>query len=200
MKGIPVLGPVMLIAAAVLVSSQSQAGEISRGALLAYTCAGCHGTNGNSNGPATPSLAGASRDYLVEVMQQYRAGERASTIMGRIARGYSDEEIRAMAGFFSKQEFEPAKNQPFDADQVEKGARLHHKYCEKCHGKGGASAEDDAGILAGQWTPYLRYTLDDMRTGKSPLSKKMKKKLEKLHQKSGDAGIEQLLDFYASRK
>ncbi|BAO45012.1 c-type cytochrome [Thiolapillus brandeum] len=198
MKGIPVLGLVSLMVA--VVPGQSQAGEISRGALLAYTCAGCHGANGNSNGPATPSLAGASRDYFVEVMHQYQADERASTIMGRIARGYGDAEIQAMAEFFSRQGFEPAKSQPFDPDHVEKGARLHHQYCEKCHGKGGASAEDDAGILAGQWTPYLRYTLDDIRTGKSPSSKKMKRKLEEMHRKSGDAGIEQLLDFYASRK
>lgn len=174
--------------------------ETPSAAMLGYTCAGCHGTNGNSNGPATPSLAGASKDYIIEVMDYYATGERVSTIMGRIAKGYTKDEVKAIAEFFSKQKFVPAKGQEFDAKLAKKGAKLHDKYCEKCHADGGTSSEDDAGILAGQWVPYLRYTLADMQAGKSHVPKKMKKKLKKLHKKAGDAGIEQLINFYASRK
>ncbi|WP_456414223.1 c-type cytochrome [Thiolapillus sp.] len=180
--------------------STSAVAETPSAAMLAYTCAGCHGTNGNSHGPATPSLAGASKDYIVEIMEYYASGERASTIMGRIAKGYTKEEIEAMADFFSKQKFVPAKGQKFDPKLAKKGAKLHDKYCEKCHEDGGASSEDDTGILAGQWTPYLKYTLADMMAGKSHMSKKMKKKLKKLHKKAGDAGIEQLLHYYASKQ
>ncbi|WP_456376572.1 c-type cytochrome [Thiolapillus sp.] len=189
----------VLIASGFAFSTSAMA-ETPSATMLAYTCVGCHGTNGNSHGPATPSLAGASKDYIIEIMDYYASGERASTIMGRIAKGYTKEEVESMAEFFSKQKFVPAKGQKFDAKLAKKGAKLHDKYCEKCHEDGGTSSEDDTGILAGQWAPYLKYTLADMMAGKSHMSKKMKKKLEKLHKKSGDAGIEQLLHYYASKK
>ena len=86
-------------------------------------------------------------------------------------------QVKAIAEFFSKQKFVQAKDQEFDAKLAKKGAKLHDKYCEKCHADGGTSSEDDAGILAGQWVPYLRYTLADMQVGKSHVPKKMKKKL-----------------------
>jgi len=190
---------VALVAGGLALSGEAMA-ETPSASMLANTCAGCHGTNGNSQGPATPSLAGASKDYLIEVMEYYKTGERASTIMGRIAKGYTKEEIERIADFFSKQAFVPAKGQEFDSGLAKKGAKLHDKYCEKCHADGGSSSEDDAGILAGQWTPYLKHTLADMMSGKSHMPKKMKKKLKKLHEKAGDAGIDQLFNFYASKK
>jgi len=168
--------------------------------MLANTCAGCHGTGGVSNGPATPTIAGISEEYFKEIMEAYKSGDRRSTIMGRIAKGYSEEEIELLAGYFSKKKFIPAKGQQSDAKLAKKGAKLHDKYCEKCHGDGGTSTEDDAGILAGQWKPYLQYTLSDFLSGKSEMPKKMRKKLKKLHDKKGDAAIEALLNYYASRK
>lgn len=168
--------------------------------MLAYTCVGCHGNNGNSLGPATPSIAGVSTDYFIEIMGYYATGERASTIMGRIAKGYTPEETELMAGFFAKQTFIPATGQKSDPKLAKKGAKLHDKYCEKCHAEGGTSSEDDAGILAGQWVPYLKFTMADMKAGKSHMPKKMKKKMKKMHEKAGDAGMEKLLNFYASAK
>ncbi len=174
--------------------------ETPSATMLANTCAGCHGTGGVSHGPATPTIAGVSEEYFKEVMEAYKNGDRRSTIMGRIAKGYSEKEIALLAGYFAKQKFVPAKGQTYDAKLAKKGAKLHDKYCEKCHADGGTSVEDDAGILAGQWTPYLKFTLSDFLAGKSEMPKKMKKKLKKLHEKKGDAGIEALLNYYASKK
>jgi len=176
------------------------AADTPSASMLANTCAGCHGTGGVSNGPATPTIAGISEEYFKEIMEAYKSGDRRSTIMNRIAKGYSEEEIKLLAGYFSKKRFVPAKGQKSDPKLAKKGAKLHDKYCEKCHGDGGTSTEDDAGILAGQWKPYLQYTLSDFLSGKSEMPKKMRKKLKKLHSKKGDAGIEALLNYYASRK
>jgi sulfide dehydrogenase cytochrome subunit len=66
-------------------------------AMLSNTCAGCHGTNGASGGPATPTIAGLEEEYFVDVMNQFKSGERYSTIMGHIAKGYTDDEIKKMA-------------------------------------------------------------------------------------------------------
>ncbi|WP_419600097.1 c-type cytochrome [Thiolapillus sp.] len=174
--------------------------EAPAAVLPAYICAGCHGTGGNSNGPAIPTLAGASRDYIIKAMEDYQSDERVSTIMGRIAKGYSKEEIARIADFFSGQAFVPARGQKSNPELAGEGARLHDRYCEECHAKGGSSPENDAGILAGQWTPYLKYTLADMLAGRSRMPQKMKKKLGTLYRKVGDAAVDQLLNYYAGSK
>lgn len=166
--------------------------------MLANTCAGCHGTNGVSQGPASPIIAGISKDYFIDAMKSYREGERAATIMTRIAKGYNDEDVAKMAEFFSKQKF-VAQKQPYDETKAKKGFALHDKYCEKCHEDGGRSAEDDAGILAGQWTPYLKFTFTDFMNGDREMPKKMKKRIDELKARTGDTGFDQLLNFYASQ-
>ncbi|MCW8890068.1 MAG: cytochrome c4 [Sedimenticola sp.] len=168
-------------------------------AMLANTCAGCHGTGGNSMGPAAPSIAGLSPTYFNETMAGFASGEIPSTIMGRIAKGYTEDEIGAMAKFYSGKKFMKAK-QDFDPALADKGAKLHDKYCEKCHADGGQSAEDDAGVLAGQWTPYVNWTLADYKAGDREATKKMKKKLSELLEREGSDGVIALLNFYASQQ
>jgi sulfide dehydrogenase cytochrome subunit len=168
-------------------------------AMLANTCAGCHGTGGNSMGPAAPSIAGLSPTYFNETMAGFASGEIPSTIMGRIAKGYTEDEIKAMSSFYSGKKFMKAK-QDFDPALADKGAKLHDKYCEKCHADGGQSAEDDAGVLAGQWTPYVNWTLADYKAGDREATKKMKKKLEEMLEREGSDGVIALLNFYASQQ
>lgn len=169
--------------------------------MLSDTCAGCHGTAGVSTGPSIPTIAGMSPDYFVSVMEAYKSGDAYSTIMGRIAKGYSEDEIKQMADFYAKKEFVAAP-QKFDAALAKKGAKYHDKYCEKCHSEGGSLAEDDAGILAGQWIPYLEWTLMDVRAGVRVTDKKMVKKLKKLIAKEGNPADVRaaLVNYYASQK
>jgi len=173
--------------------------ETPSATMLAYTCAGCHGTNGSSVGPASPTIAGMSADYFVETMLAYKNATRPSTIMTRIAKGYTDEEIQLMADFFSTQPI-VRQAQAHDNKKAERGRKLHKKYCHKCHEEGGALPEDDAGILAGQWAPFLGFTLTDFLTGNRPMGVKKKQQLDKLIKQQGDAGIEQLIEFYASQQ
>ncbi len=164
---------------------------------LAYTCAGCHGTNGVSNGPATPTLAGMHETYLSDTMIAYRDGERPSTIMTRIAKGYNDEEIAAMSSFFAKQEYVPAE-QSAEGNDAKKGAKLHKKYCEKCHSENGTLADDESGFLSGQWLPYLHYSMDDFLNGDREMTKKMAKKVKEMRKKEGDDAFKTLTDFYGN--
>jgi sulfide dehydrogenase cytochrome subunit len=196
MKNTQTLGAALLLGSLAF-SGTGIAGNASAEA-LAYTCAGCHGTNGASGGPATPSLAGMSAVYIQESMKDFKEGERISTIMTRIAKGYDDADIEKMAKFFAAQKRHTA-DQP-TGKMASQGAKLADKYCEKCHSENGALADDDSGILAGQWSPYLRYTLIDAMDGTHDMGKKMMKKLNQLHKKEGDEGIQALLDFYASQK
>lgn len=188
----------ILIASSVVLAGPVFAATPSA-SMLGNTCAGCHGTNGNSIGPATPTIAGISSEYFIEAMEEYKSGERPSTIMGRIAKGYTEEEIKRMAGFFAKKKMTRLPQQ-VDAKMAKKGMKLHEKFCEKCHEDGGRSTEDDAGILAGQWMPYLHYTMNDFTSGKREMSKKMKKKVEQLQSKGGDEAIDALIQYYGSQK
>ncbi|MGD9944603.1 MAG: cytochrome c [Burkholderiaceae bacterium] len=69
---------------------------------LAANCANCHGTDGRSAG-GTPGLAGLSSAYFIEQMKAFKEGKRPATIMHQLAKGYSDEQIAALAAYFSRQ-------------------------------------------------------------------------------------------------
>lgn len=81
-------------------SLNSQAVEVSQGAMLSNSCAACHGTDGKSPG-AIPSIHGKSAAFISQALKDFRSGKRDSTVMGRHASGYSDEEIQLIADYFA---------------------------------------------------------------------------------------------------
>jgi cytochrome c553 len=71
---------------------------------LAANCASCHGTNGRgAAGSVLPSLAGRPAAEIALAMTQFRAGDRAATVMQQIAKGFTDAEIEALAAWFATQ-------------------------------------------------------------------------------------------------
>jgi sulfide dehydrogenase cytochrome subunit len=85
-----------------LLASPAQTGELTQGEMLSASCAGCHGTDGHSPG-SIPDISGKSAEFIRTSLQEFSSGERESTVMGRQAKGYSDEEIRLIAEYFEKQ-------------------------------------------------------------------------------------------------
>jgi len=166
-------------------------------AALAFTCAGCHGTDGSSVGPSSPSIAGMDPEVFIDAMQAYKFDERNSTIMNRIAKGYSDEQIKGMAWYFAKQKL-LLQPQQYDPQLATLGAKLHEKYCEKCHEDGGRQA--DAGVLAGQWMPYLDNSMVDFIAGKRPYPRKMQRKVEAALEEQNDKAIPALIHYYGSQR
>ena len=73
---------------------------------LAATCASCHGTNGNSQGEVK-ALAGLPADSIVAAFNAYKVGTLPATVMHQIAKGYTDEQIKLIAGYLAAQR--PAK-------------------------------------------------------------------------------------------
>lgn len=69
------------------------------GAMLAQACAGCHGQSGQGMG-AAPVIRGQDSATFIRVWEDFRADERPATIMNRIARGYSEAEVAALAAYF----------------------------------------------------------------------------------------------------
>jgi sulfide dehydrogenase cytochrome subunit len=186
-----------LLAVSVTLGMQVQAAPSAE--MLSYACAGCHGMNGASTGDAIPSIAGLSSTYLVYAMNAYKYDERESTVMGRIAKGYTEDQFELMGEFFAEQEVYKNRAQSFDAVKAAKGKKLHDKYCSRCHTEGGAVAEDDAGQLLGNAKLFLKYSLADFHDGSLAQGRKMKKKIKKMLKRDKDA-FDLIVNYYASSK
>jgi sulfide dehydrogenase cytochrome subunit len=164
--------------------------------MLANTCAGCHGTNGASAGDAMPIIGGMEKEYMQLVLTEFKSGERDSTIMGRIAKGYSDNELKAIASYIAKQ---PWVSSPAKADKklAAMGKKIHEKKCKTCHEDGGRVQEDDAPRLAGQWPDYtMIYLKDCHKKGRRCLPRKMGKRVAELSRKE----LEAMAHYYLSEK
>ncbi len=84
------------------VTAAAQTPEALQARSLAATCANCHGTTGNARGDMKP-LAGVAADKILAQLADYRSGAQPATIMHQIVKGYSDEQLRIIAGFFAAQ-------------------------------------------------------------------------------------------------
>jgi sulfide dehydrogenase cytochrome subunit len=82
------------IAAAVVASAEPPVG--------AAACSGCHPTSTRLASPV-PRLIGLDRPAIVRAMQDFRSGQRAATVMDRISKGFTDEEIQAIAAWYATQ-------------------------------------------------------------------------------------------------
>ena len=183
-----------LSAAALAVSASAFAAPPTPG-MLSNACAGCHGAHGASAGPSMPSLANQSKEAIVVAMKKFKSGERSGSIMGRLAKGYSDEDFAAMGEFFAKEKIH-ATNQTLDAAKVAKGRSLEEANCSRCHMEGGKEGKDDSPVMASQWLPYLQIQMSEYLSGKRKMPEKMAEKVKPLSKQDLDA----LLHFYASVK
>src|SRR5690606_12161287 len=94
------LGLGLLLAAGTLPAMAQSADDIK---VLAGTCSNCHGTDGRSPGPIA-SIAGRPESALRTQLQAFKAETPppGTTIMNRLAKGYTDEQIAALAKHFSQ--------------------------------------------------------------------------------------------------
>ena len=174
---------------------------------LTQSCENCHGKDGVSQDPKIPTIAGNSSYYLVLAMQSFRdkswpcedvkysagphKGETSN--MCKATEKLSDADMESIGDYYADKPFVRAK-QSFDADLAKRGKGIHEMHCAKCHEDGGSSPDDDAGMLAGQWMPYLEEQFKEYKAGKRPMPKKMQPKIEELSQDD----IKALVQYYGS--
>lgn len=86
----------LLFAPPLLSESMAADARPSRGTALMNACAACHGPDGRSQG-AIPSIHALPKEQLVDSLRAFRSGARQGTVMNRIAKGLSDDDITALA-------------------------------------------------------------------------------------------------------
>jgi len=178
-------------------------------AVFEQKCLACHGAGGASQDSSIPTIGGYSAKYIVDSLGNFKkklrscaevtvpSGPKKGTKsdMCKVVAELSAAELEATARYLAGRKFVRAK-QPFDATKAAKGQSVYGKLCRRCHEDGGSSPDEDNGILAGQWTPYLKAQLAAFRAGKRTIDDKMKARLEKVSAEDEEA----LLHFFASQQ
>ena len=100
MKSFAIPVAVIGITVAGFVTSPAHA-DMASGAVLTNTCYSCHGTDGKSVGDM-PTIAGKSESFIAKKLKGFKKGTEDSTVMNKIAKGFTDAEIAAIAKFFAK--------------------------------------------------------------------------------------------------
>jgi len=95
--------PTVLFVAAILLASPATYAQDAAARNLASACAICHGTEGRPATKDVVPLAGLPREHIASQMRAFRDGQRPATVMHQIAKGYTDQQIDAMAGWFASQ-------------------------------------------------------------------------------------------------
>lgn len=69
--------------------------------IMAHSCAACHGTNGQLGDEFFVPLAGMPVNQFVKTMKDFKEGRRPATLMGHVANGFTDADLKQMAEFFA---------------------------------------------------------------------------------------------------
>jgi cytochrome c553 len=161
-------------------------GDPAAGKSAAAACAGCHGDQGVSGNPATPSLAGQDAQYLAAALRAYKDASRSDETMKGLAASLDDNAMKNLSAYYAAQQPQPPNvRKPLTtAEWVER--------CDRCHGVNGNSTDPRLPALAGQRVDYLTKVLHDYRTGarKSPQMLAMSDVLN-------EADIDNLAAYYA---
>jgi len=91
-----------LAAAVLLAAAASAQAQVNQVRVWAAACANCHGTEGRAE-PGMVSLAGQSKDDLLQKMLDFKSGKRPATLMHQIAKGYTDEQLAEISAYFAAQ-------------------------------------------------------------------------------------------------
>jgi cytochrome c553 len=172
------------------------AADVAAGKQLAAACAGCHGEDGVSQTPLTPSLAAQPDDFTQWQLVYFRGGGRKSEAMEPIAGALDNEEIRNLGAYYAS--LPPPKLAPASDALTQTGEKLalqHH--CRSCHGSDYSGA-GPAARLAGQREDVLLKALRDFKSGArvgSGVASMADATFE-----LGDADIRALAHFLASRR
>jgi cytochrome c553 len=138
--------------------------DLQAGKELAAGCAACHGADGVSEMPLTPSLAGQPDEFVQWQLVYFRSGARKNEVMGPIAESLSNEEIRNLGAYYASLP-PPKPTAPPDAlGQAGEKLTSQHR-CRSCHGDD-LNGFRAAARLPGQREDVVLKALREFKSGK----------------------------------
>jgi cytochrome c553 len=149
-------------AAASAGKAAAKSDPVQAGKSAAAACGGCHGENGVSSMPGTPSLVALDPKYFVAAMSAYKSGQRAHDMMKALAAGVSEADLGKIALYYALQK--PARAQTPAAGNAAAGKKAAAA-CGACHGDTGVSGNPATPSLAGQDAGYLEAATKAYKDG-----------------------------------
>jgi cytochrome c553 len=130
------------------------------------TCLACHGANGTSQTPLTPSLGGQPAFYIAAQLFLFRGGRRDNEVMTAQAKDLSDDDLRTLSDRISKLPAPKSSDGKPDAGRVSAGkSSMEKNNCAGCHGKQ-YDGNNNVPHIANQREDYLLKALKDYKSGK----------------------------------
>jgi cytochrome c553 len=139
------------------------AADVAAGKTAAEGCAGCHGDDGISQMPLTPSLASQPDEFVQWQLVYFRSGARKSEVMGPIAEALSNEEIRNLGAYYASLAAPKPEAAGDELARTGEKLALQHR-CASCHAEGYVGFRA-AARLAGQREDVLVRALHDFKSG-----------------------------------
>jgi cytochrome c553 len=128
-------------------------------------CLACHGAQGQSRTPETPSLGGQPSFFVIAQLFMFREGRRPSGPMTEAAKTLTDDDLRAFAERVAALPPPAPPDEPRDDARFARGlalARTHH--CVVCH-RADLSGQPQVPRLANQREDYLLKTMREFKRG-----------------------------------
>ena len=150
----------------------------AKGKVIAETvCVACHGADGNSPAATNPHLAGQVQEYIYKQLSNFKSkdgkpAERVNPIMGGMAAGLSDADMRNVAAYYASQTQTPATAKG-NRESIELGQKIWRggdqskglPACSGCHGPAGTGLPAMYPRVGGQHADYTESQLNGFRAG-----------------------------------
>jgi cytochrome c553 len=163
---------------------------------LLTQCVACHGKDGHSPLPNTPSLAAQPRTFLENQLIMMREGLRPVPAMQGMLDKVSDEQIIALAKHFAAMPAKPAVATP-QSEVFERGKKINEQaLCGSCH-LPSQHGRDQIPRLAGQREDYLISSMKAFRDGHAP---GRDTQMQNVMRGFTDAQIAELAHYFAALK
>lgn len=172
---------IICLVASLAANQALASGDAAAGESKVASCAGCHGSDGNSMVASFPKLAGLGENYLIRQLRHIKTGERAIVEMTGLLDASTDQDLQDMAAYYNAQKRQISGAQeitligysdPSEAlqlgENIYRGGNLKTQVaaCIGCHSPAG-NGNDPAGYpaLGGQHADYIESQLLKYRSG-----------------------------------
>jgi cytochrome c553 len=128
-------------------------------------CLACHGADGRSRIPETPSLGGQPSFFVVAQLFLFREGRRDNEAMVAAAKGLTNDDLKAFAERVTRLPPPPPTEEPADPERFARGRTLTLRHpCGVCHNPD-FSGREQMPRLANQREDYLLKAMRQYKSG-----------------------------------